>query len=94
LGVISFSFSFKKNNKLSNLFVVILEQLRFSVIAKHKWSAIALLNSILSSTESIEKRLSYRNILHCKFIFVLILLLNNSFSFSKWFITNIRTSSN
>ncbi len=57
----------KTNNKLSNVFVVILEQLKFSVVAKHKWSAIALLNSILSSTESIEKRLSYRNILHCKF---------------------------
>ena len=49
--------------------MVILEQLKFSVLAKHKWSAIALLNSILSSTESIEKRLSFRNILHCKLIF-------------------------
>ncbi|CAF1232895.1 unnamed protein product [Adineta ricciae] len=55
---------FQTNNKLSNLFVVILEQLKYSVVAKHKWSAIALLNSILSSTESIEKRLSYRNILY------------------------------
>ncbi len=90
-----FVFSFKTHNKLSNLFVVILEQLKFSVIAKHKWSAIALLNSILSSTESIEKRLSYRNILYCKFIFFLnFLLLKNSFDFSKWFIINIRTSSN
>ncbi|CAF0869958.1 unnamed protein product [Rotaria sordida] len=55
---------FQTNNKLSNVFAVILEQLKFAVMAKHKWSAIALLNSILSSTEEIEKRLSYRNILY------------------------------
>ncbi|CAF0934322.1 unnamed protein product [Rotaria sordida] len=55
---------FQSNNKLSNVFAVILEQLKFAVMAKHKWSAIALLNSILSSTEEIEKRLSYRNILY------------------------------
>ncbi|CAF0948549.1 unnamed protein product [Rotaria sp. Silwood1] len=55
---------FQTNNKLSNVFAVILEQLKFAVMAKHKWSAIALLNSILSSTETIEKRLSYRNILY------------------------------
>ncbi|CAF2466390.1 unnamed protein product [Rotaria sp. Silwood2] len=54
----------EKNNKLSNVFAVILEQLKFAVMAKHKWSAMALLNSILSSTEAIGKRLSYRNILY------------------------------
>jgi hypothetical protein len=59
------------NNKLSNVFVVILEQLKFSAVAKHRWSAIALLNSILSSTESIEKRLAYRNTLYCKIRFLL-----------------------
>lgn len=63
-----FFFFLKTNNKLSNVFVVILEQLKSSYIAKHKWSAIALLNSILNSTETNEKRLSYRNILYCKLI--------------------------
>ena len=46
--------------------MVILEQIKFSVLAKHKWSAIALLNSIISSTETIEKRLAYRNSLFGK----------------------------
>ncbi|CAF0774445.1 unnamed protein product [Adineta steineri] len=55
---------FEAFNNLSNMFVVILEQLKHSVIPKHKWSAIALLNGILSSTEAMEKRLSYRNILY------------------------------
>ncbi|CAF4543106.1 unnamed protein product, partial [Rotaria magnacalcarata] len=51
------------SDKLSNLFAVILEQIKSSAASKHKWSAIALLNSILSSTEAIERRLYYRNIL-------------------------------
>ncbi len=69
----------KINKKLSNVFVVILEQLKFSVIPKHKWSAITLLNSILSSTESIEKRLSYRNILFCKFIIFMVFFIVEEF---------------
>ncbi|CAF0997782.1 unnamed protein product [Rotaria magnacalcarata] len=54
---------FQTSDKLSNLFAVILEQIKSSAASKHKWSAIALLNSILSSTEAIERRLYYRNIL-------------------------------
>lgn len=61
-------FFLKANNQHSHMFAVILEQLKFSTMAKHKWSALTLLNSILSSTESVEKRLSYRNILYCKWI--------------------------
>ncbi|CAF3576102.1 unnamed protein product [Rotaria socialis] len=53
----------KTRDKLPNVFAVILEQIKSAAMSKHKWSAIALLNSILSSTEAIERRLSYRNIL-------------------------------
>ena len=52
--------------KLSNVFVILIDQIKFSVMAKQKWSAIALLNSILSATEATEKRLAYRNMLYCE----------------------------
>ncbi|CAF1184272.1 unnamed protein product [Didymodactylos carnosus] len=55
--------SANQSEQYSNVFAVITEQLKYTEVAKHKWSALALINNILSCTDFIDKRLHYRNIL-------------------------------